>query len=338
MAEWQPCDPYSYPAWYDPYCHPPYYNTTKPGKINEENHPTDDENLPARGSHDLADSHGSSIVIDDEEEEDEPCTKRFTYCLKIFNPDKRSQFSVEKLRRSGRFKSPKELRECLLEEYGNLICANNDDFQVGFTKGKRGGGKVWITDVEDLNQLYSVHGEDVEIILWCEGQSLTSSKRRKDVQDGSKPKRQAIQDEVNDIFIELQEKHGSEYTPAQCRLWANMIQLGTHKDYNNPPHVPMFGMTSKERSTTKSTATGLSEALSGIAEGFVRACKTPACSQPQRSCSPTSTTNEEIKSSTLRSNYIEQLKELYHLFEATAITKEEYEEQKLTLLSKMKAL
>ena len=115
------------------------------------------------------------------------------------------------------------------------------------------------------------------------------------------------------------------------------------KDYEKPPHVPMFGMT--ERSTKKSTATSVSEALSSIAEGFVRA---PACSQPQQpSCSHTSNDNtttgtdiihEEIKHSTLQSKYIEQLKELYHLFETTAITKEEYEEQKLTTLNKMKAL
>ena len=47
---------------------------------------------------------------------------------------------------------------------------------------------------------------------------------------------------------------------------------------------------------------------------------------------------KEMKSSTLRSKYIEQLKELYQLFESTAITREEYEEQKLTILNKMKEL
>ena len=50
-------------------------------------------------------------------------------------------------------------------------------------------------------------------------------------------KSQLIQDEVDEIFTQLQEEHDSQYTPAQYRLWANniMIQVGTHKHYDTPP-------------------------------------------------------------------------------------------------------
>ena len=71
-------------------------------------------------------------------------------------------------------------------------------------------------------------------------------------------KRQAIQDEVDDIVAQLQEKHGSQYLPVQYRLWANMLQIGTHRDYSVPPNVPMFGAGKSSKATA---GTSISEAL-----------------------------------------------------------------------------
>ena len=39
----------------------------------------------------------------------------------------------------------------------------------------------------------------------------------------------------------MKEKHGDNYTPAQLRLWANMLQIGTHKDNNLRPDLPTIG-------------------------------------------------------------------------------------------------
>ena len=75
-----------------------------------------------------------------------------------------------------------------------------------------------------------------------------------------------VRDEVEDSFASLQEKHGSTYNAAQLRLWANMLQTGTHRDNEEPPKVPMFGVTAK--TGTKSPC--LAEALSSVAEGFMR--------------------------------------------------------------------
>ena len=36
------------------------------------------------------------------------------------------------------------------------------------------------------------------------------------------------------------EKHGSTYNVAQLQLWANMLQIGTHRDYDEPPKVPIM--------------------------------------------------------------------------------------------------
>ena len=85
-----------------------------------------------------------------------------------------------------------------------------------------------------------------------------------DDQQGSKGK--AIRDEVEDIFTRSMVLTCNE---AQLRLWANMLQIGTHRDYDEPPKVLITAKTG-----TKSPC--LAEALSSVAEGFVRALKSPA--------------------------------------------------------------
>ena len=146
--------------------------------------------------------------------------------------------------------------------------------------------------------MYRLYGKDQEITLWREGRQdppeqpvnpapVTSVGRKRTSPDTTRPasKRQAIEEEVNEIFAKLKEKQsGSDYTAAQYRLWANMIQVGTHRDYDNPPRAPMFGFNSK---SSKSTGSSLSEAVSSVAEGFMRALKTPVGSSSPRSSSPT---------------------------------------------------
>ena len=213
---------------------------------------------------------------DDEIENDYAHVKRYTYCLKIFNPEKRSKYAVQKLRKYDKFRSPKELRECLLAEFNNQICDDNDEFEVGFNKGRHGAAKIWIKDNEDLERMYDMYGMDEEIILWCEGICSPSEqapdrprqKRGPNRDNTCTPtsKQQAIQDEVDDIVAQLQEKHGSQYLPVQYRLWANMLQIGTHRDYSVPPNVPMFGAGKSSKATA---GTSISEALSSVAEGIM---------------------------------------------------------------------
>ena len=137
------------------------------------------------------------------------------------------------------------------------------------------------------------------------------------------------------FFSDLKEKHASQYTAAQYRLWANMIHVGTHRDYDNPPNVPMFGFNSKP---SKRAGTSAGDALSSVAEGFMRALKAPTPSHSSTS-SPTRVSLDDmgvspIKCASLRSQYTEQLKQLHQLLELTAVTKE-YEQQKGIILEKM---
>ena len=94
-----------------------------------------------------------------------------------------------------------------------------------------------------------------------------------------------------------------------------MLQIGTHRDYDKPPKVPMFGVNAK--TGTKSPC--LAEALSNIAEGFMRALKSPG---PAPSCSssptrmPSHAPLQEMgvspgKCAALCTQYIQKLKELH---------------------------
>ena len=64
-----------------------------------------------------------------------------------------------------------------------------------------------------------------EITLWCDGQTTDQEddgnvrKKRKKDGDGVS-RRQEHEEEVDDIFKQLKEKHGQKYDTPRLRLWA----------------------------------------------------------------------------------------------------------------------
>ena len=170
---------------------------------------------------------------------------------------------------------------------------DNTKFDVGYFKGGRGSPKVLIKSEEDLNSTYETNLNEQEISLWCLGSekedgatsvsnnNISNKRKLPNADDKQGSKGKAIRDEIEDIFTRSMVLTCNE---AQLRLWANMLQIGTHRDYDEPPKVLMFGVTAK--TGTKSPC--LAEALSSVAEGFMRALKSPAPS-PSGSSSPTQT-------------------------------------------------
>ena len=200
----------------------------------------------------------------------------YTYTLKIINPKRKSEFRVEKFRKGGIFKTPMELRLFIIGSYEELV-PSTTDFDIGYYKPSRGSTKVYIKSDTDMPIMYEIYKDQHELTIWCVGNyqdeneepsSATASKKRKSDQDAQKSsRRQSIRDEVDEIFMELKEKFESKYTPQQLRLWANMLQVGTWKDQENPPQNPMFGYNGKSQRKRPS----LTEALSSVAEGLARA-------------------------------------------------------------------
>lgn len=100
----------------------------------------------------------------------------------------------------------------------------------------------------------------------------------------------------------LQTKHGSKFNAMQYTFWAEAILARTHESMDDPPNAPLFGAGKSRRSTC------------------------------------TSGTDSPSKSVSLRSKYMEQLRELHSLFDIGALTVAEYEEQRSVIVDLMRQL
>ena len=78
-----------------------------------------------------------------------------------------------------------------------------------------------------------------EIILWCDGKREEVRKRKRDEQSGSSHYRDR-EEEVDEVFLELKEKHKDKIAPPRLRLWARMICSGIHDSTDTPPNIPAF--------------------------------------------------------------------------------------------------
>ena len=271
--------------------------------------------------------------------------KKYVYSLRVINPKRKSLFEMKKFTSESRFQFPGELRSHIKEEFTTVV-PESDNFSLGYYQKGRGNSKIFLINENDMDTMYTQYAEAQEIQLWCDGRcdkldntdSVEPPKKRSR-QDTCNSKRSAIQEEVEEIHLKLKEKHADKYTPAQLRLWANMLQIGTHKDYNMPPDVPMFGG-GKKRYEKHSEVV---DALSGIAEGIVRALKPHSGTQSptHASVSSQSTTCVGVspgKQVQLRGQLITQIKQLHELLEAGAISLEEYNSQKAPTLEKLHSL
>ncbi len=110
-----------------------------------------------------------------------------------------------------KFKSPRELKLAISAECEGLV-PDTTDLKVGYYKG-RGSSKVWIKDEADLQTMYDNYNKDYEqeSSIWCLGreedtdsaQNGTRKRKSDDTESssGSRSKRQAIRDEVEEIFF-----------------------------------------------------------------------------------------------------------------------------------------
>ena len=97
-----------------------------------------------------------------------------------------------------------------------------------------------------------------EVTLWCDGRSdeeedVGIKKKRK--KEESVSKRQDKEDEVDDIFKTLKEKHGEKYDTPRLRLWARSVASKIHDDLDCPPDLPAFHNETKPNKPAKESLT-----------------------------------------------------------------------------------
>lgn len=213
---------------------------------------------------------------------------------------------------------------------------NTITFNVGYYEGQQ-HSKIWLCSSRDLEAMYHKYPTG-EITLWCDScsdEGTGHSKRKRDDTSSTAPsKRQKKEEEVDSIFKELKEKHGSKYDTPRLRLWARMVANDIHSDYEEPPKIPAFSSTPK-----RSRQQSVSSAFNGAAIAFAKAL----------SASPNDNENTAISSSRqtgvspgkaieLRMKNYQQLRYLQQLFDDGILSNIEYAEQKREILESLRKL
>ena len=195
--------------------------------------------------------------------------------------------------------------------------------------------------------MYQKYKVGSEMALWCDIQDADETeeagedKRKRKHPDSHPSKRQDKEDEVDTIFRELREKHDSDtYETPQLRLWARMIQCGTHDDYDDPPHVPMITGILPKRPKKESITDALTAAATAVAKAFsplyvytsqVATASSQMPSIPIVGMSPG-------KSIELRMKNLQQLRYVQELYEENILSEPEFIEQKQMILDSLRKL
>ena len=259
----------------------------------------------------------------------------WSYRVKIFSgASKRTPRSVRELYSfTGQFTSVKHLRQVLYTELSDELPSS---FNVGYFEGRH-HAKKWLTTDQDLVAMNAKFtGGDV--CLWCDAAQQTSEAtvlRNRSPTRKKSSKREDKEQEVDDIFQDLKERHESDYSGPQLRLWARMISNGLHEDLDNPPRVPMITGTTPKRPKQDT----LTEALTSVATVFAKMINPP--SSGQSAGAPSSTmgmTMSPCKAADLRMKHLEQLRCLQQLMEDNIISESEFKEQKEIIIATLRKI
>ena len=113
--------------------------------------------------------------------------------------------------------------------------------------------------------------------------------------------------EVEKIVEELKEKHAASYNIKKLNAWAHLLHMGKHDSYETPPNLPYFGKGG---------------------DGMKDKRKSQKTQPVQISSSPS-------KRLGLRGECIEQLSKWHTLLEKGAISVQQYDELKETIMGNL---
>ena len=122
----------------------------------------------------------------------------------------------------------------------------DSDFDVGYVEGS---SVVRIRNRRDLEEVWScISKSKGKVMLWCDGLSNTKESRKRPRSNGVSvvntkkkvPDKADKEQKVQQLVDSLKEKHLSDYTPMQFRIWAEMVASGMYCSMDNPPNTTMF--------------------------------------------------------------------------------------------------
>ena len=165
--------------------------------------------------------------------------------VRAINPAKKSKTYILRNIACHKISTPTGLKEEILAQFGSDLVSDKLDFPVGYVKG---GTKVWIRNESDVQDVWNFVRCGDNVSLWRHGVYVPSTSKKHhssessgDSDDSStkKPKKkkrrkrvsvlEAKNNRVEEVVTNLRQKHGTRYTTVQYRLWAEMVDVGTHK-------------------------------------------------------------------------------------------------------------
>ena len=152
--------------------------------------------------------------------------------------------------------------------------------------------------------------------------------------------RQEKEDEVDEVYKTLKEKHGSKYEVPKLRLWSRMICANLHDDTENPPNIPAFSTVTPKKPRKDSLADAIEGAAVAFASAVSKKGETNDLCKEKASCDHSLTLSAISPGKTVElcmKNY-KQLRYLQSLFEDGILTDKEYSEQKENILSSLRKL
>ena len=179
--------------------------------------------------------------------------KLYKYKLKVTNRQKKSQFNIKSLGNKEQFFTIDDLKVYVNEAVENF------DGAIGYIEPGHGtkGKMVYLSDDEDLYEMYVVHKRKPDVLLWCYGSvkessaltdgEVVSRKRSANQTESECPTSKRTQSifnalsTVESIIVKLREKHGkSRFSVEKLNCWAHMINSGKWSSYDDPPNLPFF--------------------------------------------------------------------------------------------------
>ena len=233
------------------------------------------------------------------------------------NPAKKSEYNVHT------FPAQKfSTVQCAKKTISQLLVGSVTDFGYIIPGHGLKGKHQIIKDDSDLRTMYAIYHGKRQITIWCTGKlnpatTITSKKRAHQVEEGTidimpKAKTAKIMLEVQVIMKKLQDKHGSKYSIKQYSAWAHMLQIESHKSYEEVPDLAYFGRNPKRVSQSPGATWSLSH------------LEPPGASGGQPPAIPVAPS---------RSECIDELTKWHALFEKGAITKQQYDNRQSKILA-----
>ena len=277
--------------------------------------------------------------------------------IKVINPSKKRESKTYMLNIPiDQMGSLKSLREHILEQLGENVVSFDLQFDVGY--------------YSSTHKICFVNGDDIKTeikrlfqrgkTLWCDGKStkpsvtsvvlsvLTPTLMMNLPLKKSKKTPSALESEtlrVDALANELKEKHGNKFNKIQCKLWAEALDVGRHKNKEEPPLGPIWGNKKPKKSSEGIQA--MTSAFTHMANTVASAFNTEPEKKAATTCSVSTPTKVATTSSSLEHGIspgrkIELQEKLFNqidmLHRMYAITSRQFETIRESLLSQMDKL